>query len=473
MRYVRGLERGVLARLRGAAGGAKPRSKFAGNLQLGLFGHRTLGKGMEGVLIYSLDNARSLMALALIVLVAWLLSENKRRFPFLLTLGALGLQAGLVLALFALPDSEAALGAIDGVVGGLASATDKGTAFVFGYLGGAPEQQPFPIRSEGNLFIFGFRVLPLILVISALSALLWHWRILKWITHGFGFLFQRTMGLTGPSALAVAANIFMGMVESPIVIRAYLDRLTRSELFLMMVVGLATVAGSTMVAYVLILQDTLPNAAGHILVASIISAPAGILLARIIIPEDKSGAHLEPGVELKYESSIDAITRGVQDGVMVAVNVAAMLMVFVAFVWIVNNMLAMAPDVNGAPLTLQRIFGYVFAPVAYLIGLPWAESQQGGAILGSKLFLTEFIAYIELGAIPVDALSERSRMILTYAICGFANVASVGIMTGGMTVLMPQRRAEIFALAWKSLAPGFMATLMTAAVVAALPAGLF
>jgi CNT family concentrative nucleoside transporter len=422
---------------------------------------------------YSLDNARGVIAIALILLVCWLMSENRRRFPFWLTLGALAAQAGLVLALFALPNSQAALSAVSGVVDGLASATDRGTQFVFGYLGGGDQPYARMPKEAPAPFLFGFRVLPLILVISALSALLWHWKILKWITQGFGFLFQRTMGLTGPSALAVAANIFMGMVESPIVIRAYLDRLTRSELFLMMVVGLATVAGSTMVAYAVILAPTLPNAAGHVLVASIISAPAGILLARIIIPEEKGGAHLEAGDELKYESSMDAITRGVQDGVMVAVNVAAFLMVFVAFVWIVNNMLALAPDFDGGPLTLQRIFGYVFAPAAYLIGLPWSEAQTGGGILGSKLFLTEFIAYIELGQIPADALSERSRMILTYAICGFANVASVGIMTGGMTVLMPQRRSDIFALAWKSLIPGFLATLMTASVVATLPAGLF
>lgn len=421
---------------------------------------------------YSLDNARSLIAVVAIIAVAWLFSENKRRFPLFLTLGALALQAGLVLALFAIPNSDAVLSGVNAAVDGLARATDKGTQFVFGYLGGGdqpyaqlPENAPPP-------FIFGFRVLPLILVISALSALLWHWKILKWITQGFGFLFQRTMGLTGPSALAVAANIFMGMVESPIVIRAYLDRLTRSELFLMMVVGLATVAGSTMVAYAVILQPVLSNAAGHVLVASIISAPAGILLARIMIPEEKGGAHLEPGDELKYESSMDAVTRGVQDGVMVAVNVAAFLIVFVAFVWIANNLLALAPPFEGQPLTLQRLFGYAFAPIAYAIGLPWADAQAGGAILGTKLFLTEFIAYIELGAIPTDAIDERSRMILTYAICGFANVASVGIMTGGMTVLMPQRKPEIFALAWKSLLPGYMATLMTASVVAALPAGL-
>jgi len=316
-------------------------------------------------------------------------------------------------------------------------------------------------------------VLPLILVISALSAVLWHWKILKWITRGFGILFEKTMGLGGASALAVAANIFMGMVESPIVIRAYLDKLSRAELFLMMVVGLATVAGSTMVAYALILQPVLPNAAGHVLVASIISAPAGILLARIMIPEQAGGGiGYDYSSELKYQSTMDAITHGVQDGVMVAVNVAAFLMVFVSFVWIINNLLALGPPLNGEPLTLQAIFGYVFAPVAYLIGAPWSEAHVAGGVLGTKLFLTEFLAFFDLAAIPAEEMSARTRMILTYACCGFANVGSVGIMTGGMTVLMPERRAEIMGLAWKALIPGFMATLMTAAVVAALPAGL-
>jgi CNT family concentrative nucleoside transporter len=425
------------------------------------------------ILTYSLENGRSLLAVVLIIFIAWLFSENKRRFPFFLTIGALAVQAGLVLLLFAIPNSQAVLSGITAAVDGLASAADKGGQFVFGFLSGGDQPYTTPAGS-GAPFIFGFRVLPLILVISALSALLWHWRILKWITRLFGLVFEKTMNLGGASALAVAANIFMGMVESPIVIRAYLDKLSRAELFLMMVVGLATVAGSTMVAYAVILGPVLTNAAGHVLVASIISAPAGILLARIMIPEEhKAGTPYDHGAELKYQSSMDAITHGVQDGVMVAVNVAAFLIVFVAFVWLVNNVLALAPDVAGAPLTLQRIFGYVFAPVAYAIGLPWADAQAGGQVLGTKLFLTEFIAFIDLGAIPPDAIAERSRMILTYAICGFANVASIGIMTGGMTVLMPQRRSEILSLAWKALLPGFMATLMTAAVVAALPAQLF
>ncbi|MEQ1818980.1 MAG: nucleoside transporter C-terminal domain-containing protein [Terricaulis sp.] len=422
--------------------------------------------------MYSFENARSLIAIALIILIAWLFSENKRRFPFFLTIGALAVQAGLVLLLFAIPNSHAVLAGVTSAVDGLANAADRGAQFVFGYLSGG--DQPYGTVATNAPFIFGFRVLPLILVISALSALLWHWGILKWLTQAFGFVFEKTMNLGGASALAVAANIFMGMVESPIVIRAYLDKLSRAELFLMMVVGLATVAGSTMVAYAVILAPVLPNAAGHVLVASIISAPAGILLARIMIPEEhKAGTPYDHATALKYESSMDAITRGVQDGVMVAVNVAAFIIVFVAFVWIVNNLLMLAPPLNGEPVTLQLLFGYVFAPVAYMIGVPWNESLAAGNILGTKLFLTEFIAYIELGAIPADEMSERSRMILTYAICGFANVASVGIMTGGMTVLMPERRSEIMSLAWKALLPGFMATLMTAAVVAAMPARLF
>jgi concentrative nucleoside transporter, CNT family len=423
-------------------------------------------------LVYSLENARSLIAVVLIILIAWLFSENKGRFPFLLTMGALAVQAGLVLALFAIPNSQAVLSGVTAAVDGLADAADRGAQFVFGYLSGG--DQPYGTVADNAPFIFGFRVLPLILVISALSALLWHWGILRWLTLGFGFLFEKTMNLGGASALAVAANLFMGMVESPIVIRAYLDKLSRSELFLMMVVGLATVAGSTMVAYAVILGPVLPNAAGHVLVASIISAPAGILLARVMIPEEhKAGTPYDHTSALKYQSSMDAITRGVQDGVMVAVNVAAFIIVFVAFVWIVNNLLGLAPPLNGEPVTLQLLFGYIFAPVAYMIGIPWNESLAAGNILGVKLFLTEFIAYIELGAIPADAMSERTRMILTYAICGFANVASVGIMTGGMTVLMPERRDEIMGLAWKALLPGFMATLMTAAIVAALPPVIF
>lgn len=422
--------------------------------------------------MFSFLNLQSLLGLVVIVAVCWAVSENRRAFPWRLTLGAVGVQAALVLALFGIPGSRGVLAAITGAVDGLARATNEGTRFVFGYLAGG--DQPYAVSNEGALFTFAFQVLPLILVISALSALLWHWKVLKWITHGFGFLFQRTMGLGGASALAVAANIFLGMIESPIVIRAYLDKLTRSELFLMMVVGLATVAGSTMVAYAAILSPVLPNAAGHVLVASIVSAPAGVLLARILIPEKpgQGGAVADYNSALKYDSAIDAIVKGTSDGLMVVLNISAVLIVFVALVALVNVMLA-GFVIGGEALTVERILGVLFAPVAWLTGVEWAEASKAGWLLGVKLTLTEFVAFIELGKIPVGEMSERTRMLMTYALCGFANIGSVGITVTGLSVLMPERREEVLGLVWKALFGGFLATLMTACVVGALPGAVF
>ncbi|MEJ6788518.1 nucleoside transporter C-terminal domain-containing protein [Brevundimonas sp. BR2-1] len=422
--------------------------------------------------MFSLLNLQSLLGLVVIVAACWALSENRRAFPWRLTLGALAVQAALVLALFAIPGSQNVLAAITGAVDGLAVATNRGTRFVFGYLAGG--DQPYPVANQPALFTFAFQVLPLILVISALSALLWHWKILKWITHGFGILFQRTMGLGGASALAVAANIFLGMIESPIVIRAYLDKLTRSELFLMMVVGLATVAGSTMVAYASILAPVMSNAAGHVLVASIVSAPAGVLLARIIIPETpgEGGAHADYDSALKYDSAIDAIVKGTADGLMVVLNISAVLIVFVALVALVNVMLG-GFWLFGDHVTVERLLGWLFMPVAWLTGVEWSEAGKAGWLLGVKLTLTEFVAFIELGKVPAGEMSERTRMLMTYALCGFANIGSVGITVTGLSVLMPERREEVLGLVWKGLFAGFLATLMTAAIVGAMPAAIF
>ena len=363
--------------------------------------------------MFRLENAQSLLGLGLILVVCWALSEDRSRFPWRLALGAVAVQVLLVLGLFGIPGARAVVRGINAGVDGLAAATAQGTQFVFGYMAGGA--QPYDVTNPGALFVFAFQVLPLILVISALSALLWHWKILKWITQGFGFVFQKTMGLGGASALAVAVNIFLGMIESPIVIRAYLDKLTRSEVFLMIVVGLATVAGSTMVAYATILREVLPNAAAHVLVASIVSAPAGVLLARIMIPEKKGqgGYFADYCSLLKYDSSIDAISKGTMDGLTVALNISAILIVFVSFVAIGNGLLSVFPAVLGAPLTIERVLGVVFAPLAWLIGVPWAEAPQAGYLLGVKLMLTEFIAFIQLGGVPAEAMSERTRMIMT------------------------------------------------------------
>ena len=423
--------------------------------------------------MFRAENAQSLAGLGFVVAVCWALSENKGAFPWKLALGSIAVQIGLVLLLFGLPGAQGLIQTVNDGVDGLAAATAKGTQFVFGYMGGG--DQPYQVTNTGALFVFAFQVLPLILVISALSALLWHWGILKLVTRAFGLLFQKTMGLGGASALAVAANIFLGMIESPIVIRAYLDKLTRSELFLMIVVGLATVAGSTMVAYATILKAVLPNAAAHVLVASIISAPAGILLARIMVPEKagQGGFYADYGSLLKYDSSIDAISKGTMDGLTVVLNISAILIVFVAFVAIGNGLLSVFPPVLGEPLTVERILGVVFAPLAWAMGVHWDEALKAGYLLGVKLMLTEFIAFIQLGAVPVGEMSERTRMIMTYALCGFANVGSVGITVSGMGVLMPERRNEIIGMVWKALVAGFLATCMTGALVGAMPRELF
>ncbi|MFT3997790.1 MAG: nucleoside transporter C-terminal domain-containing protein [Asticcacaulis sp.] len=422
---------------------------------------------------FGMLNLQSLLGIVVMLAACWLISENKKKFPFLLSIGAIGVQVLLAFLFFGFPQSQAVLDSINAGVDALAQATNVGTQFVFGYLGGGT--QPYMVENQGALFVFAFQVLPLILVISALSALFWHWHILKWITQAFGFLFQKTMGLGGASALAVATNIFLGMIESPIVIRAYLSKLSRSEVFMMMVVGLATVAGSTMVAYALILKATLPNAAGHVLVASIVSAPAGVLLSRIIVPEKdgEGGAVADYNSSLKYDSAMDAISKGTADGLMVVMNISATLIVFVSFVTLINIILGMFPHVGGEALSLERGLSYVFAPLAWVIGVPWEEAQKAGYILGAKLTLTEFVAFLKLGAIPAADMSERTRMLLTYAICGFANIASVGITVSGLSVLMPERREEVLSLVWKALFAGFIATCLSAAIIGAMPGNLF
>ena len=422
--------------------------------------------------MFSLLNLQSLLGLAVIIGLCWVLSEKRGAFPWRLAIGAVAVQALLVLLVFGVPGAEVGLKAITDSVDALSAATRTGAQFIFGYLAGGT--QPYVVQNQPALFVFAFEVLPLILVISALSALLWHWKILKWITRGFGFIFQKSMGLGGASALAVAANIFLGMIESPIVIRAYLDKLTRSEVFLMMVVGLATVAGSTMVAYAVILGPVLSNAAGHVLVASIVSAPAGVLLARILIPEEpgQGGAFADYSSDLKYDSAVDAISKGTSDGLMVVLNISAILIVFVALVSLVNIILGNF-WLFGEPLSAERILGVIFAPVAWLTGVAWADAPEAGRLLGVKLTLTEFVAFIELGAVPEGEISERTRMILTYALCGFANIGSVGITVTGLSILMPERREMVLGLVWKALAAGFMATLMSASIVGALPEAVF
>ena len=425
--------------------------------------------------MFGAENAQSLAGVALTLALAWAMSEHKRRFPWRLAAGAILVQGLLVLALFGVPVLRSALAGVGQAVDGLASSTQAGVAFVFGFLAGVPGQ-PYPLTNPGALFVFGFRVLPVILVVCALAALLWHWRILRWLTEGFGLVFRRTMGLRGAPALATAATVFMGQVEGPIFVRSYLPSLSRSELFLLISVGMACVSGSTMVAYATILKDVLPNAAAHVLTASIISAPAGVLLARIVIPSDVA-TESEPatpvGGDKVYDSSVDALIRGTGDGLQIVLNVAASLIVFVALAAMADRLLALAPPVAGAPLSIERVLGVVFMPLAWAIGVPARDAGVAGSLLGVKLVLTEFSAFIRMGAIPAGEMDARSRVLMTYALCGFANIASVGINVAGYTVLVPERRAEVIGMVWKAMFTGFLATCLTASIVGLLPSALF
>lgn len=397
-------------------------------------------------------------------LIAWALSENRRNVSWRTVLVGLGVQLGLAAALLGLPPVRHAFLALNSVVGGLMDATKAGTSLVFGYLGGGA--LPFAETGPGTSFSLAFQALPVILVMSALSALLFHWRILPTVVKGAAWLLGRAFGIGGAAGIGVAANIFVGMVEAPILIRPYVKRLTRGELFLLMTAGMATVAGTVIVLYATVIGGVIPGSLGHILTASVLSAPASIMIAQLMIPlEDRTPGEVDIPDD---HNAMEAITRGTMEGVTLVINVAAMLIVAVALVALVNILLGVLPDVGGAPFTLQRILGWVMAPVAFAMGVPWAEAADAGSLLGIKTVLNEFVAYLTLAGLPADLLSDKSRLIMTYGLCGFANFGSLGIMIGGLVTMCPERRQEIVALGGRSILSGTLAACLTGAV-----AGLF
>ncbi|MFC4724505.1 NupC/NupG family nucleoside CNT transporter [Glycocaulis abyssi] len=416
---------------------------------------------------------RSLLGVFAFVAIAWALGPRKMP-PWVLILGAVIVQFAIAFALYSFAPTRAFLASLTGVVEVLQAATTMGTSFVFGYVGGG--ESPFLINPDANAstFIFAFQALPMVIVLSAISALLWRWRVLEFAVRGFALMFRRILNLSGAASLGAAANIFLGMTESPVLIRPRLPTMSRSDLFLIMTVGFSTVAGSVMAIYVSQLTGVVADAAGHILTASLISVPAAVLLARLMHPQDETEeqASKEKVPVNLYHSSMDALTTGVSDGVRLFVNIIAMLLVFTAIVALINFSLAAAGEINGAPMSVERVLGWFFAPLVWLAGIPWAEAQTAGSIMGLKTALNEIFAYDALSNTG-DELSARSRLIMTYAVCGFANFSSVGILIGGLIAVAPSRRADILSLAPRALISGTLATLMTGAVIGALPGGLF
>jgi len=421
---------------------------------------------------YGWDNARAILGLFVITGIAWLLSENKRKFPWKIVVGATVMMYAFTLLLFGVPIIRAGLDAVNGGINVLIAATREGTAFVFGPVIGDQAKWEQLVGTPGPIFIF--QLLPLIIVIGSLSAILWHWGILKVITNGFAFVFQRTMGMGGPTSLSVAANIFMGQTEAPLLIKPYLKVMTRSELLIVMATGFATIAGSVLVVYVTLLRDTLPAVAAHLITVSIIASPAAVALAMVMIPETEETSKSTGETDFKYHSTMDAFATGATDGIAIIWNIATMLIAALALVYIANALLGVIPiDIGGKRLSLDMILGWMFAPLMYMAGVPMDEAAKAGTFVGQKTVFTEFVAFINLGALPAGEMTERTRTIVTYAICGFANFGSMGILIGGLSIMAPERRPDFLSLAWKTLFSGTLATIMASAVVASLPYSLF
>ena len=406
---------------------------------------------------------QSVAGLVVLFVIAWAIGEGRRRDAWRVALAGVGLQIALAFILLRAPLIADAVGAAGHAVMALEEATRAGTSLVFGYLGGGPP--PFSEPYPGAGFILAFQALPIILVTSALTALLTHWRILPWIVKGFALVLERGFRLGGALGLACAANIFVGMTEAPLFVRPYLKNFSRSELFVLMTTGMATIAGTVFVIFASILSPVLPDAAGHLLVASVISAPAAIAVALLMVPpgEPSTAGRILPPRETA--SAMEALVSGTRQGLRMLLNIAAMLIVLVALVHLVNAILGLLPDVAGSAVSLQRALGALLMPVCWLMGVPWSECAEAGRLLATKIVLNEFVAYLDMAALPAEALSERSRLILLYALCGFANFGSVGIMVGGLSVIVPERRADVLELGMKSIVAGTLATCSTGCVI--------
>ena len=405
---------------------------------------------------------QAILGIVLLLGSCWAFSENRTAVSWRFVAIGLLIQFLLVLILLRVPWITDFLLGLNYFVSAIEQATRAGTEFLFGYLGGGVF--PVDLNSNTTPYLFAFRVLPQVIVFSVIVALLWHWKVLPSIVRLLSKGLQKTFKISGSVATAGAASLFLGMVETPLVIRAYLAGLTRSEFFTVMTLGMSTVAGSVMVLFASILEGVLPGIIGHILGASMINMIGAIYISRLLIPETQDTVSGGSSLELTYSSSMDALSQGTKDGLSLAVNVGAMLLVLVSFVALANILLSNFV-INGQSFSIEQLLGWCFAPIAWLIGIPWSEAIPAGALLGTKLVLNELVAFIQL-AQNSELFSPQSRLILLYALCGFANIGSLGILLGGLAVLVPERKEEYLKIAPRSVLSGTVVTLITGAIVA-------
>lgn len=395
--------------------------------------------------------------------VAWLMSENRQEVNFKAAFLGIITQfclAALVIKIRIIRDIF--LWMSDGV-NALRDAMIEGTSFVFGYLGGA--DPPFLVKQGASTFIFMFQALPMVMVISALAMLLFHWQVLQIFVRLFSWAFQKVMGVGGALGVCAAAKIFFGQTEAPLFVRPYLKKFTRSELFTIMTAGMATTSVSLIVLYSTILERAISDPISHILTASIISIPAAILISRLIVPQTGENTSGQLVVPYDFTNSMDAIAQGTTDGMRLMLNIAAMLVVALALVALTNKILGHLPLFYGRPITLQLITGYLLAPVVWLMGIPSPEVVSAGSLLGTKMVLNEVAAFIGLSNLPSETLAPISNLIMMYALCGFANLSSVAIQIGGIGGMVPERRAEIISLGFKALIAGTLVSCMSGTMI--------
>ena len=407
---------------------------------------------------------QGLIGLAAVLLLAWSLSEDRANRPGWRWLGgALLLQLAIAVIVVRVPAVWAAVGVANQGVAAIEKATLVGSSYMFGFLGGAP--LPFVLAQGASPpLIIAFQILPLIIVFSALSALLWHWGILKALVRGLSWALRRTLGVSGVVGLGGGGTLFLGVVESPLVLRAWFATMSRSDLFAIMAMIMATISGAILVLYASTLGNVIPNAAGHLIVASLISLPAALMVARLMVPgQPQSTEPAEP--DLAYDGAMDAVVRGAMEGVQLMLAVIGIIITIFALVNLADQILALAPHVDGAALTLKRMFGWIFSPLMWAIGVPWDQAPAAGALMGTKAILNEYVAYLDLAALPAGTLDPRSALIVTYALAGFANLASIGLLVSTIASLSPERRAEAAGLGVKSWIAGNLATLMTGAMI--------
>lgn len=413
-----------------------------------------------------LQQGQGLIGIILILLLAWGISENRKAMPSpRWIVGALAMQIIMALAFVQVPVVWRAVGVINHGVEAIERATLAGSSYMFGYLGGA--ELPFVLKTGvAPPTVIAFQILPLIIVFSALTALFWHWGVLRWLVNGLSWILRRTLGVTGVVGLNAGANIFLGVVEAPLIVRSYCATMSRAELFAVMVLSMANISGALLVLYATTLSPVLPDAVGHMIVASFLSLPAAILIARMMVPasaaEPDSG-EIEP--EVHYDGTMDAILRGTMEGVQLVLAVIGIIIVIFALVNLSDQILANLPLVDGAPITLKRSFGWLFAPVMWAIGVPWNEASAAGSLMGTKTILNEYVAYLEFAKVPLGTFSTRSALIVTYALCSVANLASVGLLVTTISTLAPGRRREAAQLGMKSWIAGNLASAMCGAVI--------